>query len=254
MLEITTNTAYTAQWAVRLLDGSLKTGLVAGDFTATLKRRTTGAFSSATETVTISECGSGVYKAVFTPTGSGYTYWLQVVEGTFALSQQLTHDFIEITSSSTSASANDAFASTDDAQSKLGLSLSASTIPTTAQLLIWLAMRAADVEAVMHAHSYLYTVASGNKPLSGDTSEKGRVMTMLTREANATGAAADAMFAWEAIHQGDTNQRAAQLWNDYQLSLTRIDNYLMSQRTSTTARHTITTGAAAETWQVNTDF
>lgn len=241
MADATANYAYTARFTVVDLDGTLKTGLTAVDFTATLKRRTTGAFSSATETVTVAEVGSGVYSATFTPTGDGYTYWLHIVEGTFTLSQQLLHDFfIVVGSSSVGASSTDSFSSVSDVEGNIGQSFSTSTKPSTQNVTDFLAMRAAEIEALFVQYNYNYTVPSGATPISGDTSAKGTRMNRMARQANILGAASDALFAFEAANRGGESTRAKQKWDEYLAALAPMEKYLAQTQTGVSSRYSPT--------------
>lgn len=252
MADVAAGTLYTVRFTVYDLDGAAKTGLVTGDFTKTLKRRTTGTFATSSETLAFAEIGSGVYSYSFTPTGDGYVYWLSVVEGTYTLSQQLTHDFfVVVGASATGASSADAFASVSDVQAEISQTFSTSTVPTTQNVTDFLALRASEVEALMAQHAYNYTVPSGDLPLSGDTSAKGDRMNRLARSANILGASADALFAAEAANRGMESQRSRQKMEEYKALMEVIAEYLSRTRTGTSSKHSYTTTTG---WEPDTVF
>lgn len=64
---------------VKLANGTAVTGLTAGSFTITLKRRSGDTLASASETVTVLEIGTGNYWVYYTPTYAPTLYVLSLV-------------------------------------------------------------------------------------------------------------------------------------------------------------------------------
>jgi len=183
-------------------------GLTLSDFSISVKKKASGDsdFSAAAETTSFAEEGSGVYSVAWTfEDGSeGRVYWIQVIEqSSIPLSKEATHEtFVTVGLHSQTFTEDDAFCSVEDVQARVGRgTYSATTVPTLAQLLDVMAWRASNIESVLHTFNVLSTVASGSSPINVSTDD-GRVLANLCRQANVLAAAGDAIFLAETRDVG----------------------------------------------------
>ena len=174
-------------WLVTALDGSHPATLVIGDFTVALIRNG----SAASETVSLSNIGTGKYEFVYTGANAG-VYNLTVTEGSFTNSAgtSFTNSQVFLSAGSTaSASASDAFCSQADVERYVGRTFSSSSTPSASAVLSFMAEVANQLTAICDRAGRRVTPANGDTPIGTATGTMVELAGML-REANALGAAA----------------------------------------------------------------
>ncbi len=75
--------------------GAVVTGLVTGNFTLTLQRESSGSLVSASETVSVTEIGSGLYWVDYTPTADVGVYYLTIAHATHIVDPASFQDDVE---------------------------------------------------------------------------------------------------------------------------------------------------------------
>lgn len=216
------------------LDGTAVTGLTNADLVPVLRRRTgTGAYAAASEVITTTERTLGVYEFswILASDSDGYIYWLTMTEqNTFPLSAQRTHDnFRSVSSESQVYTESDAFCSLADVQSWVQRgSFSATSVPTSAHIINFMAQRASELEAVMAAAGAPYSVSTGSSPMPSSSTTTGRVLGNMLRIANAQAAAADAILSFE-VRDADISTRIAGHYLESFIDMQgRIINYIQN--------------------------
>lgn len=232
MADLIVGTTAVVSIRVLNLDGNAVSGLTNADLVPVLRRRTgTGAYAAASEVITTTERTFGVYEFswVLASDSDGYIYWLTVTEqNTFALSAQRTHDnFRSVSSESQIYTEADAFCSLADVQSWVQRgAFGATSVPTSAHVINFMAQRASELEAVMAIAGAAYTVSTGSSPLPSSTTTVGRVLGNMLRIANAQAAAADAILSFEVRDAEIAARIAGHYLNGFMDMQERITNYI----------------------------
>lgn len=230
---------YTFEVTVYDLSGTAKTGLVAGNFSTSLLRRTLiGTYAAAGETVSVSELGSGRYGFTFTAAADAdeyHSYWLQVTEANnFALSREMVHDLFAATSTeTTTTSEDDAFCDVTDVEARMGQNATTSTRPTEAELIAMMVRRAEQIEAELAALGYIATPDDGANPIE-TTSQSGRVLRGMARDVNALYAAGDYVYANRVgIAGAEIPERAVGLFEMAAAAMDKMRQHVRAQLVST---------------------
>lgn len=173
------------QHTVINLLGAHPTGLLISDFTIALYLDGV----AATETVTLSDLGSGNYEFLFTPLSPGiYTFF--GTEGAFANSQGLSFNdawITVLTEAVFTPSPANAFCAVTDVERYMTQNFSSTSSPTDMDVLGWMEELARRLTAKCEVAGHRVTPAGGNAPLSGlppDTE-----LEAMLRAANALGVA-----------------------------------------------------------------
>jgi len=232
MADLIVGTTAVVSIRVLNLDGTAVSGLTNADLVPVLRRRTgTGAYGAASEVITVTERTFGVYEFswVLASDSDGYIYWLTVTEqNTYALSAQRTHDnFRSVSSESQVYTESDAFCSLADVQSWVQRgAFGATSVPTSAHVINFMAQRASELEAVMAINGAAYTVSTGSSPLPSSTTTIGRVLGNMLRIANAQAAAADAILSFEVKDSSSSTEIASHYLKSFEDMQERIANYI----------------------------
>lgn len=186
----TTGTVVRIPWTILDLDSSPLTGMTSpADVTFTLHRDNGTAIVAASETVTLTEVGvSGTYEIEFTPANTGL-YVLQLKELNASTLQRTWRfpDYLILSAGSIlSPSYANAFCSESDIERRLGLPISASTVPDDTAATAFAEGRAAYLMSLCSRLGFSVTPS---------TVTSGSVIQDLLREANAIGAAIDYLIA-----------------------------------------------------------
>ncbi len=140
--------------------------------------------------------------------------------------------------------ATDAFCSQADVEAKAQRGVyDATTCPTSQQVLDFMAMRAGEVEGVLQRASLPYTVPSRGTPFptygAGPTTDQEERLIVLCQQANAYGAAADAVLAQDANARATSKDLIETLMAMYRASLEALEDYATQVIESATAAGTV---------------
>lgn len=223
------------EFQVRDLNRDPVTGLTGTNFTTTLKRRTTGAYSAASESVTIAEKSDGVYTASWTvgSDASGYTYFVLIQEkSNITLSAMNYHEFFLVAGDGTVATASDAYCSVDDVEGYIQRNRGADTKPSENQTLEFMKFRAAEITALISPF-FAVSPASGSNPID-TTTDHGSALSDRCKSLNAQGAAVDVIMASDLLdRQGQFTSRASKLNDSWVEGMKTLYDFVASKRFNT---------------------
>ncbi len=87
------------------------------------------------------------------------------------------------------------------------------TVPTKNQMIDFMALRAAEIQAVLWNAGHEVTVPSGGNPID-NSDDAGKTVERLTRSANEFLTAGDVLFAMDPRHDQETPQSSTAMWRE----------------------------------------
>ena len=202
-----------------------------------------GSTVSASETVVIAEDGTtGYYHVTYTPT-LAQLYDLRVDESTLLLQQHFQDNVADALPVATS---DNAYCSEADviAYAQFATDFTETTLPTEAQVLLYMQSRAGDLYARLT--DWLGDTAPGPSGFSttiDTSSDVGLALSNLLRGINAKGAAIDALQAGGMSDRPARTERAAELMAEYESDLESLEPIAMAYGGEATyASNTVSVG------------